>query len=232
MGLTSVAVYSECDRTAPHVRAADEAFPIGPSAPRESYLRIDRVLAAARRAGADAIHPGYGFLAENPEFARAVGDAGLIFIGPRPEAIELMGSKTAARAAAQTAGVPVVPGTDTPLPAELSDADVAAVATSIGYPLLVKAVAGGGGKGMRTVTDPRDLDSAVRAARSEAGSSFGDASVYFERQLIGPVFDSASTSEGRRGNALGGGGCAVAESHHDRSGCRGPVGQLHVGRHH
>jgi len=186
MGLTSAAVYSECDRAAPHVRAADEAYAIGPSAPRESYLRADRILDAARRAGADAVHPGYGFLAENDAFAAAVRDAGLIFIGPTPEAVALMGSKTAARAAAQRAGVPVVPGSDEPLRAEASDAEMAALAGSLGYPLLVKAVAGGGGKGMRTVTDPADLSGAVRAARSEAGTAFGDAAVYFERRLTRP----------------------------------------------
>jgi acetyl-CoA carboxylase biotin carboxylase subunit len=182
LGLSPVAVYSECDRTALHVRYADEAYPIGPSAPRESYLRIDRLIEAARKSGADAVHPGYGFLAENQAFAAAVGDAGLTFIGPSAAAIKTMGSKTAARAAAIRAGAPVVPGTEEPL----ADTDIAAVAASIGYPLLVKAVAGGGGKGMRTVTDPSELVNAVRAARSEAGAAFGDASVYLERRLIRP----------------------------------------------
>ena len=186
MGLASVAVYSECDRAAPHVRAADEAFPIGPSAPRESYLRIDRVLEAARRSGADAVHPGYGFLAENAAFAKAVTDEGLTFIGPSAQAIELMGSKTAARAAAISAGVPVVPGSDSPLNPALADTELVGFAAGIGYPLLVKAVAGGGGKGMRTVVSPAELVDAIRAARSEAGSSFGDASVYFERRLSRP----------------------------------------------
>jgi acetyl-CoA carboxylase, biotin carboxylase subunit len=186
MGLDAVAVYSECDRTALHVRAADEACPIGPSAPRESYLRIDRIIDAARRSGADAVHPGYGFLAENEAFAAAVRDAGLTFIGPSPDAVRLMGSKTAARQAAMRAGVPVVPGTEEPLAASVSDADIAAIAQRIGYPLLVKAVAGGGGKGMRTVTDPADLAGAVRAARSEANAAFGDAAVYLERRLTRP----------------------------------------------
>src|SRR3954452_2548601 len=186
MGVSPVAVYSECDRTALHVRYADQAYAIGPSAPRESYLRIDAIIDAARTSGADAVHPGYGFLAENEEFAAAVRDAGLTFIGPTPEAIETMGSKTAARTAAKRAGVPVVPGTEDPLAVDVADGEIAKVAAAIGYPLLVKAVAGGGGKGMRTVTEPADLAAAVRAARSEAGAAFGDAAVYLERQLTRP----------------------------------------------
>jgi acetyl-CoA carboxylase, biotin carboxylase subunit len=186
MHLSPIAVYSECDRSALHVRFADEAYPIGPSAPRESYLRIDRLIDAARQAGADAVHPGYGFLAENEDFAAAVRDAGLTFIGPTPEAIALMGSKTAARVAAKRAGVPVVPGTEDPLAPDVTDVEIARVASEIGYPLLVKAVSGGGGKGMRTVHDPAELAGAVRAARSEAGAAFGDAAVYLERQLTRP----------------------------------------------
>jgi acetyl-CoA carboxylase biotin carboxylase subunit len=186
MGISPVAVYSECDRTSLHVRLADEAYAVGPSAPRESYLRIDRLVEAAKRCGADGVHPGYGFLAENEDFAAAVRDAGITFIGPTPEAIETMGSKTAARAAAGRAGVPVVPGSETPLGAAASDPEIASIASGIGYPLLVKAVSGGGGKGMRTVTDPADLDGAVRAARSEAGAAFGDPTVYLERRLTRP----------------------------------------------
>jgi acetyl-CoA carboxylase biotin carboxylase subunit len=186
LGVSPVAVYSECDRTALHVRYADEAYAIGPSAPRESYLRIDALIDAAKKSGADGVHPGYGFLAENEDFAAAVRDAGLTFIGPTPEAIETMGSKTAARTAAKRAGVPVVPGTEDPLAPDVPDAAIAAAASAIGYPLLVKAVAGGGGKGMRTVTVPADLAGAVRAARSEAGAAFGDAAVYLERQLTCP----------------------------------------------
>jgi len=186
MGIATVAVYSECDRSALHVRYADEAYAIGPSPPRESYLRIDRIVDVAKRAGADGIHPGYGFLAENEDFAQAVTDAGLAFIGPSAATIAHMGSKTAARTAARQAGVPVVPGTDGPLPADTSETDLLSIAKEVGYPLLVKAVAGGGGKGMRTVTDPADLVSAVRAAQSEAGSAFGDGSVYFERRIIRP----------------------------------------------
>jgi acetyl-CoA carboxylase, biotin carboxylase subunit len=186
MGVSPVAVYSECDRTALHVRYADEAYAIGPSAPRESYLRIDTLIDVARRSGADGVHPGYGFLAENEDFAAAVQAAGLTFIGPSPDAIATMGSKTAARTAAIRAGVPVVPGTEESLAADVADADIATAAAAIGYPLLVKAVAGGGGKGMRTVTDPADLAGAVRAARSEAGAAFGDAAVYLERRLTRP----------------------------------------------
>jgi acetyl-CoA carboxylase biotin carboxylase subunit len=187
MGLSPVAVYSECDRRALHVRYADEAYAIGPSAPRESYLRIDRLIDAARRAGADAVHPGYGFLSENAEFAGAVRDAGLTFIGPSPDVIALMGSKTAARDTARRAGVPIVPGTPAgSIGADASDDELQRLAEATGYPLLVKAVAGGGGKGMRTVSDPSELVGAVRAARSEAGSAFGDTAVYFERQLLRP----------------------------------------------
>src|SRR5262245_53425936 len=186
MGIATVAVYSECDRAALHVRLADEARPIGPNAPRESYLNIENILRAARETGADAVHPGYGFLAENEEFAKAVGDEGLTFIGPTPEAIALMGSKTEARLAARRAGVPLVPGTETPLASDAPDADIERLAAGVGYPLLVKAVAGGGGKGMRTVMEPGDLLGAVGRARSEAGAAFGDSSVYFERRVQRP----------------------------------------------
>jgi len=186
MGIATVAVYSECDRTALHVRLADEACAIGPNAPRESYLNIERILTAARTTGADAVHPGYGFLAENEEFAKAVIDQGLTFIGPTPDAIALMGSKTAARLAARRAGVPLVPGTETPLGKDVSDAEIEKAANAVGYPLLVKAVSGGGGKGMRTVVEREDLLGAVRRARSEAGAAFGDSSVYFERRISRP----------------------------------------------
>ncbi len=186
MGIGTVAVYSECDRAALHVRYADDAYAIGPNAPRESYLRIDKLIDVARRSKADGVHPGYGFLAENAGFARACRDAGLTFIGPSPEAIDLMGSKTAARAAAIEAGVPVVPGSRDPLGPDVPDAEVAAIAAGVGYPILIKAVAGGGGKGMRTVADPADLPGALRAARSEALSSFGDPSVYIERRILCP----------------------------------------------
>jgi acetyl/propionyl-CoA carboxylase alpha subunit len=186
MGLSTVAVYSSRDRTGRHVRMADEACAIGPSAPSESYLNIDRLIEAARVTGADAVHPGYGFLAENPRFASACGEAGLTFIGPTPGAMTLMGSKTEARRAAIAAGVPVVPGTEQPFDAQVSDGAIGAAADRIGYPLLIKAVAGGGGKGMRTVAAPDDLASAIRAARSESGSAFGDSAIYLERRLVRP----------------------------------------------
>jgi acetyl-CoA carboxylase biotin carboxylase subunit len=186
MEIATVAIYSDCDRAALHVRMADEAWPVGPSAPRESYLRIDKIIDVAKRSGADAVHPGYGFLAENEDFASACRDAGVIFIGPSPEAITLMGSKTAARKAATKAGVPVVPGTDEPLSDRTPDAEVLALATRVGYPLMLKAVAGGGGKGMRMVASAAELPGALRAARSEALSAFGDGAVYLERRIISP----------------------------------------------
>jgi acetyl-CoA carboxylase biotin carboxylase subunit len=165
---------------------ADEACAIGPSAPAESYLNIERLIDAARRTQSDAVHPGYGFLAENAAFASACQGAGLVFIGPTPEMIALMGSKTEARRVAIASGVPVVPGTDEPFASGDSDAAIEATAVRIGYPLLVKAVAGGGGKGMRRVVEPGELAGAVRAARSEAGTAFGDSAVYLERQLLRP----------------------------------------------
>jgi acetyl-CoA carboxylase biotin carboxylase subunit len=186
LDLASVAVYSDCDRAARHVRMADEAVHVGSNPPADSYLRIDRMLDAARRTGADAVHPGYGFLAENEQFAAACRDAGLTFIGPAPEAIALMGSKTAARRAAIAAGVPVVPGTEEPLGSEVPDSAIADIAARIGYPIMVKAVAGGGGKGMRLVPEPDVLPGAIRAARSEAASAFGDPSIYLERRLVRP----------------------------------------------
>jgi acetyl-CoA carboxylase, biotin carboxylase subunit len=186
LDLPTVAIYSDSDREAMHVRLADEAFHVGPSPARESYLRIDRVIDVARRAGASLVHPGYGFLAENEDFARACADGGLTFIGPRPEAIALMGSKTAARQAAIRAGVPVVPGTETPFTEDAPEADIVAEAGRVGYPLIVKAVAGGGGKGMRTVATPSELRAAVRTARSEAKSAFGDAEIYLERRIVSP----------------------------------------------
>ncbi|HXG54705.1 MAG TPA: acetyl-CoA carboxylase biotin carboxylase subunit [Vicinamibacterales bacterium] len=186
MGIPTVAVYSDCDRDSRHVRDADQAIHLGPNPASESYLRIDKIIDAAQRSGADAVHPGYGFLAENAAFAQACVDAGLTFIGPSAEAIRLMGSKTAARSAAIKAGVPVVPGTEQPFSAAATDEAIVSAAAKVGFPLVVKAVAGGGGKGMRTVDRAEDLLPAVRTARSEAGSAFGDSAVYFERRIVKP----------------------------------------------
>jgi acetyl-CoA carboxylase biotin carboxylase subunit len=186
MGLASVAVYSDCDRASRHVRLADEAVAIGGDLPSESYLRTERIIAAALASGADAVHPGYGFLAENPQFAQACAAAGLTFVGPSAEVIALMGSKTAARQVARDAGLQVVPGSAAALGPETSDAELLRLASSIGYPVMVKAVAGGGGRGIREAHDPEALLSAVRMARSEASSSFGNPAIYFERSLSRP----------------------------------------------
>jgi acetyl-CoA carboxylase biotin carboxylase subunit len=186
LGIPTVAVYSDCDRGARHVRDADQAVHIGASPASESYLAIPKLIEAAQATGADAVHPGYGFLAENAAFARACAAAGLTFIGPGADAIRLMGSKTGARQVAMRAGVPVVPGTDAPLDAAATDDDIARAGAGVGYPLMVKAVAGGGGKGMRVVESAGALLDAVRTARSEAGSAFGDTAVYFERRLTSP----------------------------------------------
>jgi acetyl-CoA carboxylase biotin carboxylase subunit len=183
MGISTVAVYSEVDRKALHVRYADQAFCIGPAPSSESYLRIDRLLDAAKRSGAEAIHPGYGFLAENPAFARACADAGLVFIGPPVAAMELMGSKTKSRHTLIQAGLPVVPGTDRHLE---SLEETHRVAEGIGYPVMLKASAGGGGKGLRLVRSPGELESAYNTARSEAQNAFGDPSLYLEKYLDRP----------------------------------------------
>jgi acetyl-CoA carboxylase biotin carboxylase subunit len=183
LGVRSVAVYSDADARAPHVRAADEAVHIGPAPSAESYLKGDRIVEAALRVGAEAIHPGYGFLSEREWFARAVRDAGLVFIGPPAEAIAAMGSKTAARQLAIAAGVPVVPGTTEPL---RDEADARAVAERFGYPVLLKAAAGGGGKGMRVVREAASLGSSLDTARREAKAAFGDDAVYVEKYIVGP----------------------------------------------
>ena len=183
LGVRSIAVYSEVDRDAPHVRACDEAYLLGPASPAASYLDVARIVDVARRAGAEAVHPGYGFLAENASFARAVADAGLTFVGPSPEAIERMGDKLSARAVATAAGVPVVPGTPEPT----DDVDVArAFADEHGYPVAVKAMFGGGGRGMKVVHDPAGLEDAMRSAAREAGIAFGRSECYLERYLERP----------------------------------------------
>jgi acetyl-CoA carboxylase biotin carboxylase subunit len=178
LGIRTVAIYSEADARALHVRAADEAIPIGPPPPQESYLRGDRIVAAAQSVGAQAIHPGFGFLSENADFAEAVREAGLIFIGPSSEAIRSMGSKTRARAVMQLAGVPIVPGYEGGL-----DADFGEAAGTIGYPVLVKAAAGGGGKGMRIVRVPADLSGAIDSAQREAEKAFGDPTIFLEKYV-------------------------------------------------
>jgi acetyl-CoA carboxylase biotin carboxylase subunit len=183
IGVETVAVYSDADARAPHVRAADCARRIGPAAASESYLNISAIVDAARAAGADAVHPGYGFLSERAAFADACSSAGLIFVGPPASAIERMGSKIAARSLMAKAGVPVVPGRT---PADQSDAGVATAAREIGYPVLIKASAGGGGKGMRAAHDADAVDAAIPAARREALSAFGDGTLYVERLIENP----------------------------------------------
>jgi acyl-CoA carboxylase subunit alpha len=181
MGLQAVAIHSDPDAGAPFVRDADLAVAIGGRTSAESYLVAEKVLDAARRSGADAIHPGYGFLSENPEFARAVAEAGLAWIGPTPESMNAMALKVEAKRLVAAAGVPLVPGAE--LESDASDADITAAGAAVGLPLLVKASAGGGGKGMRLVRDPEDLLEAVSAARNEAASAFGDPTVFLERYL-------------------------------------------------
>jgi acetyl-CoA carboxylase biotin carboxylase subunit len=183
LGVRTVAVFSDADAQAPHVRAADQAVNIGPAPSRESYLRGERLIEVARATGAEAVHPGYGFLSEREWFSRAVRDAGLAFVGPPPEAIAAMGSKTAARQLAIEAGVPVVPGTTSDLK---DSAEAARIAERFGYPVLLKAAAGGGGKGMRLVRDPDELAGSLDAARREARNAFGDDAVYVEKYIEGP----------------------------------------------
>ena len=183
LGMAAVAVYSDVDRRALHVLAADEAYRIGGAPATESYLNIERILAAARRSGAEAIHPGYGFLAENAEFAAASEAAGIKFIGPPAAAIELMGSKTRARQEMARAGVPLVPGTAQGLK---SEAEAKVVASEFGYPVMLKAASGGGGKGMRLVASPEGLGRALESARSEAQRAFGDDEVYLEKAILNP----------------------------------------------
>ena len=180
LGLASVAVYSDADRAAPHVRMADEAVHLGPAPAAESYLNIEKLIAAARQTGAGAIHPGYGFLSENPLFADACAEAGIVFVGPTGRIMREMGEKTAARRVAQEAGVPIVPGFDT----GLEDVKTAsALAERIGYPVMLKAAAGGGGKGIRFVYQANELAAALRLARSEAQGAFGDSTVYMEKAV-------------------------------------------------
>lgn len=183
MGIQTVAVFSEADRVMPFVRMADEAYCIGPAPSAQSYLRADVIIQTAKKCGADAIHPGYGFLSENAAFSKAVTDAGLIFIGPSAYSIEMMGSKIAAKQAAKKFGVPMVPGTEDPVK---DAAEAMQIARSIGFPVLIKASAGGGGKGMRVVENEGELEQQFNMARSEALSAFGDDAVFIEKYIAAP----------------------------------------------
>jgi acetyl-CoA carboxylase biotin carboxylase subunit len=197
MGIRSVAVYSDIDRGALHVRMADEAVPIGEAAAAASYLRADRILEAARASGAQAIHPGYGFLSENAAFAQACADAGVVFVGPPPSSISAMGSKTAARELMIRAGVPVVPGATCAGPD-----DALARAEELGYPVMLKAAAGGGGKGMRLVTRPQDLRAAWDRARSESKKAFGDDTLYLEKAIVQPRHVEIQVLGDQHGNVV------------------------------
>jgi acetyl-CoA carboxylase, biotin carboxylase subunit len=199
MGIAAVAAYSDVDRAALHVRKADEAYPIGAAAAAESYLNIGKILDVARQAGAEAIHPGYGFLSENARFAQACADAGVKFIGPTAAAMNAMGSKTRARQAMERAGVPFVPGTSRGLE---SIEEAEEVAARIGYPVMLKAAAGGGGKGMRLVHNPDQLKSSLEAARSEAERSFGDGEVYIEKAIVNPRHIEMQILADEHGNTL------------------------------
>jgi acetyl-CoA carboxylase biotin carboxylase subunit len=212
MGIAAVAVYSDVDRASLHVRKADEAYPIGPAAAAESYLNIEKILDVAARSGADAIHPGYGFLSENAKFAQACADAGIKFIGPSAAAMDAMGSKTRARQAMERAGVPFVPGTSRGLE---SFEQAEQVAARIGYPVMLKAAAGGGGKGMRLVHAPEGLKSALEGARSEAERSFGDGEVYIEKAMVNPRHIEMQVLADEHGNIvyLGERECSLQRRH-------------------
>lgn len=212
MGIATVAVYSDADRGALHVLSADEAYRLGPAPAAESYLRGDLVLEAARRAGADAVHPGYGFVSENAEFAEACERAGVTFIGPPASAMRTLGSKTRARQAADAAGMPRVPGSVTGL---ASVAEAVRVAGEIGYPVMLKAAAGGGGKGMRAVAGPEEMEAAFRAATSEAERSFGSGEVYLERLIERPRHIEIQLMADAHGNCiyLGERECSVQRRH-------------------
>jgi acetyl-CoA carboxylase biotin carboxylase subunit len=212
MGIAAVAVYSEVDRAALHVRRADEAYLIGPAAASESYLNIDRVIETAKRSGADAIHPGYGFLSENPNFAQACRDAAIKFIGPPPESMELMGSKTRARQSMAKEDVPFVPGTSQGM-ASLEEAQE--TAARLGYPVMLKAAAGGGGKGMRLVDSEAELGSALESAQSEALRAFGDGEVYLEKAITNPRHIEMQILADEHGNTLylGERECSVQRRH-------------------
>lgn len=211
MGISSVAVFSDVDRAALHVSKADEAYPIGAAAARESYLNIEKILQVAKRSKAEAIHPGYGFLSENPKFARACEQAGLKFIGPPASAMETMGSKTRARQAVQAAGVPCVPGSTR----GLTCAEAAELATQIGFPVMIKAASGGGGKGMRLVHSKAELQAAFETAQSEAQRAFNDSEVYLEKFIENPRHIEIQVLGDEHGNlvSLGERECSVQRRH-------------------
>ena len=212
LGIGTVAVYSEADRDALHVRVADEAYRIGPGPAAESYLVQERLIEVSRRAGAEAVHPGYGFLAENPDFARACLAAGLIWIGPPPEAIEAMGSKTAAREAMRAAGVPIVPGTTDPV---ASAADVRRLGDDLGWPIAIKAAAGGGGKGLKVVHQGDDVERLFESARREGEAYFSDPTVYVERYIEDPRHVEVQILADGHGNVihLGERDCTIQRRH-------------------
>lgn len=212
MEIASAAIYSEADRPCRHVRYAEEAYCIGPPLPGKSYLRIDAIVDLATRIGAEAVHPGYGFLAENASFARACEDAGLVFIGPDSRTIALVGDKMAARRTMAAAGIPVVPGGDRPL---AGDDEIREEARRIGYPVMMKAAAGGGGKGMRVVRDASELAAAAKAARSEAGSAFGDDRIYLEKLIDRPRHIEFQVIADLHGNVihLGERECSIQRRH-------------------
>ncbi|HEY9151908.1 MAG TPA: acetyl-CoA carboxylase biotin carboxylase subunit [Anaerolineales bacterium] len=213
LGIPTVAVFSEADRNALHVRYADEAYLLGPAPSRESYLRADKIIDIARKCGADAIHPGYGFLAEREAFAAACIDAGITFIGPKPSAIAAMGDKMTARNTVMAAGVPVVPGTKGA--GGLRDDEILAMAPQIGFPLLIKASAGGGGKGMREVTSLEEMPTLLASARREAESAFGDGNVYLEKLVEGARHIEIQILADQHGNAiyLGERDCSIQRRH-------------------
>src|SRR5207253_513327 len=199
LGIGTVAVYSEADRGSLHAAAADEAYLIGPGPPPESYLSQERLLETAARAGAEAVHPGYGFLAENAAFARACQAAGFVWIGPPPEAIDVMGSKTAARERMAAAGVPVVPGTTEPV---TSGEEVLRLGEELGWPLAIKAAAGGGGKGLKVVQGPDEAERAFESAQREGQAYFSDPTVYVERYLEDPRHVEVQVLADAHGNVI------------------------------
>ena len=199
MGIQTVAVYSDADATAPHVRFADQAYRVGPAPSAQSYLRMDEILRVAKESGADAIHPGYGFLSENAEFARLCAEYGILFVGPDAHAIQVMGDKLSAKQAVKPFGVPLVPGTDTPID-DVPEAK--RLAQSIGFPILIKAAAGGGGKGMRVVHRLEDFEEQMTLAVNEATSAFGNGSVFMEKYVSSPRHIEVQVLADRHGNTV------------------------------